>query len=165
MKLDSQQQALFDEAVNLIREDKWQTWKVPEKSEGEIRKLSYTGNGNRLISYNLGEYIKTKWADGSIHACGHKKFFERYYSEYNGFLDFFRRNGAKNAAYNEMQDYVRMIRNAAVGSSSYVRLSYNCKNAILFKDGDVYGIDGHVEKMSGLELENWLVLAVNNVNK
>lgn len=163
-KLDPQKQALFDEAAKLIREDKWKTWEIPEKSDNNTAGFRHLGIGGHTITYCLGSYIKTKWADGSIHACGHKLMFEKKYHTRANLLDFVRQRKAINAAYNEMQDYVKMIRNASVGDSRYVVLNYNTLQVILFKDGDVFDSLKRIEKMTMSDFEDWLAVAVNQIN-
>ena len=88
-KLDPQRQALFQEAAKLIREDKWISWRVPGKNDATIldRRSCHLGTGSMDIYYELEPYIKTKWADGSIHVCGHKKRFERKCRVLDGPLD------------------------------------------------------------------------------
>lgn len=161
-KLDPQRQALLQEAAKLVREDKWTSWKVPGKNDVTIldRRSYHVGTGSMDIYYELEPYIKTKWADGSIHACGHKKLFERKCSILEGPLDGFRKIRAQNDAYREMMEYSRLISNAAVGASSYVELEH----IVLFRDGDVLDRGQYIEKMSIKELEDFLAEALDRVN-
>ena len=113
----------------------------------------------------LGSYIKTKWADGSIHVGGHKRYFSRKYEVLGGLMDDIRKMVAQKAAYREMQEYFRLISNAAVGASSYVELKHSNRSIVLFRDGDVLDRGQYIEKMSIKELEDFLAEAVNRINK
>ena len=166
-KLDPQRQALFQGAAKLIREDKWISWRVPGKNDATIldRCSCHLGTGSMDIYYELEPYIKTKWADGSIHACGHKKLFERKCSILEGPLDGFRKIRAQNDAYREMMEYSSLILDAAAGASSYVELEHSYRSIVLFRDGDVLDQGQYIEKMSIKELEDFLAEAVNRINK
>ena len=166
-KLDPQRQALLQEAAKLVREDKWTSWKVPGKNDVTIldRRSYHVGTGSMDIYYELEPYIKTKWADGSIHACGHKKHFERKCSILEGPLDGFRKIRAQNDAYREMMEYSSLILDAAAGASSYVELEHSYRSIVLFRDGDVLDQGQYIEKMSIKELEDFLAEAVNRINK
>lgn len=72
---------------------------------------------------------------------------------------------AQKAAYREMQEYFRLISNAAVGASSYVELKHSNRSIVLFRDGDVLDRRQYIEKMSIKELEDFLAEAVNRINK
>lgn len=163
-KLDPQRQALFQEAAKLIREDKWISWKMPGKKDTSVIKHCYS-LGEHEIYYELGSYIKTKWADGSIHVGGHKRYFRRKYEVLGGLMDDIRKMVAQKAAYREMQEYFRLISNAAVGASSYVELEHSNRSIVLFRDGDVLDRGQYIEKMSIKELEDFLAEAVNRINK
>ena len=165
-KLDPQRQALLQEAAKLVREDKWTSWKVPGKNDVTIldRRSYHVGTGSMDIYYELEPYIKTKWADGSIHACGHKKLFERKCSILEGPLDGFRKIRAQNDAYREMMEYSSLILDAAVGASSYVELEHSNRSIVLFRDGDVLDRGQYIEKMSIKELEDFLAEALDRVN-
>ena len=165
-KLDPQRQALFQEAAKLIREDKWISWRVPGKNDATIldRRSCHLGTGSMDIYYELEPYIKTKWADGSIHACGHKKLFERKCSILEGPLDGFRKIRAQNDAYREMMEYSSLILDAAAGASSYVELEHSYRSIVLFRDGDVLDQGQYIEKMSIKELEDFLAEALDRVN-
>ena len=165
-KLDPQRQALLQEAAKLVREDKWTSWKVPGKNDVTIldRRSYHVGTGSMDIYYELEPYIKTKWADGSIHACGHKKLFERKCSILEGPLDGFRKIRAQNDAYREMMEYSSLILDAAAGASSYVELEHSYRSIVLFRDGDVLDQGQYIEKMSIKELEDFLAEALDRVN-
>ena len=163
-KFDPQRQALFQEAAKLIREDKWISWKMPGKKDTSVIKHCYS-LGEHEIYYELGSYIKTKWADGSIHVGGHKRYFSRKYEVLGGLMDDIRKMVAQKAAYREMQEYFRLISNAAVGASSYVELEHSNRSIVLFRDGDVVDRGQYIEKMSIKELEDFLAEAVNRINK
>lgn len=165
-KFDPQRQALLQEAAKLVREDKWTSWKVPGKNDVTIldRRSYHVGTGSMDIYYELEPYIKTKWADGSIHACGHKKLFERKCSILEGPLDGFRKIRAQNDAYREMMEYSSLILDAAAGASSYVELEHSYRSIVLFRDGDVLDQGQYIEKMSIKELEDFLAEALDRVN-
>lgn len=145
-KFDPQRQALFQEAAKLIREDKWISWKMPGKKDTSVIKHCYS-LGEHEIYYELGSYIKTKWADGSIHVGGHKRYFSRKYEVLGGLMDDIRKMVAQKAAYREMQEYFRLISNAAVGASSYVELKHSNRSIVLFRDGDVLYRGQYIENV------------------
>ena len=83
----------------------------------------------------------------------------------DGLMDDIRKMVAQKAAYREMQEYFRLISNAAVGASSYVELKHSNRSIVLFRDGDVLDRGQYIEKMSIKELEDFLAEAVNRINK
>ncbi|MGN0449247.1 MAG: hypothetical protein ACI4G0_02640 [Ruminococcus sp.] len=162
-KLDPQRQALLQEAAKLVREDKWTSWKVPGKNDVTIldRRSYHVGTGDMDIYYRLEPYIKTKWADGSIHACGHKKLFEGKCSILEGPLDGFRKIRAQNDAYREMMEYSSLILDAAAGDTRFVRLSHSF---VLFIDGTAFYMGDYLEKATINELEDYVAKALDRVN-
>ena len=162
-KLDPQRQALFQEAAKLIREDKWISWRVPGKNDATIldRRSCHLGTGSMDIYYELEPYIKTKWADGSIHVCGHKKRFERKCHVLDVPLDGIRKIRAQNEAYREMLEYSSLIRDAAAGDTCYVRLAHSF---VLFRDGAAFYMGQYLEKATINELEDYVAKALDRVN-
>ena len=136
---------------------------MPGKKDTSVIKHCYS-LGEHEIYYELGSYIKTKWADGSIHVGGHKRYFSRKYEVLGGLMDDIRKMVAQKAAYREMQEYFRLISNAAVGASSYVELEHSNRSIVLFRDGDVLDQGQYIEKMSIKELEDFLAEALDRVN-
>lgn len=162
-KLDPQKQALLQEAAKLVREDKWTSWKVPGKNDATIldRRSYHVGTGHMDIYYELEPYIKTKWADGSIHVCGHKNFFERKCSILDGPLDGFRKIRAQNEVYQEMLEYASLISDAATGDTRFVRLSHSF---VLFIDGTAFYMGDYLEKAPLNKLEDFVAKALDRVN-
>ena len=136
---------------------------MPGKNDVTIldRRSYHVGTGDMDIYYRLEPYIKTKWADGSIHACGHKKLFERKCSILEGPLDGFRKIRAQNDAYREMMEYSSLILDAAAGDTRFVRLSHSF---VLFIDGTAFYMGDYLEKATINELEDYVAKALDRVN-
>ena len=162
--VDLAKKLLFEEAIPLIGDDKWQTLQIP--TIDEVDRYVITNTKHEMVS-RLNCSGKFRWADGSIHHTTCVCRFEKRYDVKSGFIGSLgyekRRNKARMECFSEVQEYYHLLQEAASGSQEYVRLSFNGnrETAYLYKDGSIFARNKFIiEEMSIEDLEQWLARAL-----
>lgn len=165
--VDLAKKLLFEEAIPLIGDDKWQTLQIP--TIDEVDRYVITNTKHEMVS-RLNCSGKFRWADGSIHHTGFECAIGKHYEVKSGLFSSIvnekRQNKARVECFAEAQEFYRLVQEAAYGVQEHITLSFfdNSYPLTLYKDGSVFTENKYyLEQISVEKLESHLLTALNHL--